>query len=697
MAVVPGSGAIITPVFNDQYGIDSVIIEDTGSGYDPEQPPYLRIGNCGIPVRDAVLNPVIIDGKIVSVKVLDSGEGYDPLRIKFTPIVPEGEEVPDPADAKVFLTSSGSVEYVQVTQPGDKHFYDVEAEILGGGGIGAVLKAVPKTITGIALLNAGRNYETEPFLSVDGGGGAGASGIANVDRKGVLSTNVSITNPGQFYQSPPFVLFIGGGGIGAKGKAVINQGSVVSIIVTEQGKGYTSPPDVVFARQATLKRKARNRQSYNSALFDITGLTRDIGRSDSSIYVGSTTKYPNTGYFLLEKEIIRYIGKDANRFTGCSRGLNFRYDQRVILDTSQNDPDTGLSAFEFNIGDRITRVESNSSSKIAIVYNWDPLTRELFVVFQVDDLAFIDGGSPGDRGPTQFDGGAADASGTSRLPHIIIDFEGGVIYQLTDPLAILFNKKFQDIEEFDGNGDGFPDIDNTGTTFEDQISLNGGNPESLYGIEEVIGGINTTLFETGDQIRDSSAISRTATIIDASALKEGVEHYAKIEIKMDVRSQDNYNGVNFIVGETVTGNNSGVKAIVFSWDAVNKILVVKNPIPYDTGDGFFNEFSYDSTVVDVIILERGNAYTTSPSIQFSSGVITATGTSTLTGDQLTSITVTNGGYGYTSSPSITIIGDGQNAIAQAVLGGEKLIGETSGASWRIRHIDYLTRVRNDKF
>jgi hypothetical protein len=62
MALVPGSGAIITPVFNSNLGVDSVVVNDGGLGYDPEQPPNLSILNCGIPLRDAVLKPVISNG-----------------------------------------------------------------------------------------------------------------------------------------------------------------------------------------------------------------------------------------------------------------------------------------------------------------------------------------------------------------------------------------------------------------------------------------------------------------------------------------------------------------------------------------------------------------------------------------------------------------------------------------------------------
>lgn len=701
MAVVPGFGAIIKPVFNDTFGVDSIIIEDGGSGYDPEQPPYLSVGNCGVPLRDAILDPVIMNGRIVAVKVLDPGEGYDPLRIQFNSL--NSEESIDPADAKIYLREDGSIDYIQVTKNGDGYFYDVDAEVLGGGGSGSgsVINAVSKTVTGLSILNSGRAYETPPFLSITGGNGNGASGASLIDSKGILSSVVTISNPGQFYIEEPYVLFVGGGGSGAKGKAVVNQGSLIDIIVTNPGSGYTSAPDIVFTRTVKLKKVSRNRQSYNLKLYNLTGLTKNLNRSDTSIYVSSTTSYAGSGVILLDKELIRYTSKDANRFTGCTRGINFRYDQRVVLDGIQNDPDTGFSTYDFNIGDRIIKTQESSTSKIALVYDWRPETKELFVVFKVDELAFIDGGAPGDRSPVVFNGGIVNSSNTFQLPHIIIDSEGGIIYRLTEPLSVLLDKAFEDIEENDGNGNGYPDLINTGTTFANQINLDGGNAATLYGIEETVGGTNTTLFLPGDQIKDSSLPFKTATITDASLLDEGVEHSSIIEIQMDLSNPNYYNSVPFTVGETITGVESLIEATVVSWNSNKHTLVVKDPVPYDTGDpeiGFIYEFSNNSTVVDIRIMDPGQGYTSSaPVITVADSIVTCTATSSIVSDQVTSITVDVGGYGYLEPPAVSFSGGtGSGVVGQAILGGEQITG-SNGASWRIKSLNYLTVIRNDLF
>ena len=75
-----------------------------------------------------------------------------------------------------------------------------------------------------------------------------------------------------------------------------------------------------------------------------------------------------------------------------TRGVNFNYDQRVILDSGQDV--NGVSTYQFNVGDRVIRRVENAGNKVAKVYDWNPSTKELLVTFEVDELAFIDGGIP---------------------------------------------------------------------------------------------------------------------------------------------------------------------------------------------------------------------------------------------------------------------------------------------------------------
>ena len=609
------------------------------------------------------------------------------------------------------LNPAGSIAYIKMTKKGDSFFGSAKAVILGGEGSGAAGLPVTQTVTGLSLLNQGRSYATPPNLIFEGGGGQGAEGAASINTLGRVSS-ISVVDPGEFYQEPPFVLISGGGGIGAKAEAVIDQGEVTAINVTEPGSGYTSPPNIIFTKLVNLKRKTRARQAFNSSDIYLTGLTRDLGNSDTTLYVSSTDAFPGSGQVIINKETITYTAKSRGRFTGLTRGVNFKYDQRVILDTGQDDSN-GISTYEFNVGDRVIRRVENANNKVAKVYDWDPATRELLVTFEVDELAFIDAGIPSTEDAiVQFDAGVANSSGAGVLPHTTTASVGDSITTLTYPIGTIADTKFVDVAENSGAGDGIPDLINTGTTFDNQISLDGGIYNSLYGIEETVGGQNTTLFQVGDNIKDAAIPTKFATIIAAGGLSDGVEHVAQVELTLD---QSNGNGQNFSVNEVVTGSVSGVRGTVVSWTPSTGVLVLKDIVPFNTNNvalgvnGFLNEFSANSTVVDFVIMNNGTNYTGVPTITVeNTGDIQATGTVVMTsaGDQVESITITNGGYGipqtidgtYALHPTITFTnaaGDttGAGAVAQAVLGGENAVGN-AGASYRIKSIAYTTQIRS---
>ena len=619
---------------------------------------------------------------------------------------------PSLATGDVVLNPNGSVSYVKMTVKGDNYFGPAKAKILGGQGSGAVGSPIVQTVTGLSLLNQGRSYATPPTLIFEGGGGQGAQGAAEIDTLGKL-TRVDIVDPGEFYQEAPFILITGGGGIGAKAEATIAQGAITGINITDPGEGYTSPPNIIFTKLVNLKRKTRARQAFNSSAIYLTGLVKDVTANDTNIYVDSTDAYPGSGQIIINRETITYTSKTAGRFTGLTRGVNFNYDQRVILDANQNDGVTGLSLYKFNVGDRVIRRVENANNKVAKVYDWDPSTRELLVTFEVDELAFIDGGRAATEDAiVQFDAGVAASSGPGVLPHTVIDSVGSTITALTDPITTLQDKDFEDDDENAGAGDGIPDLINTNTDFANQISLDGGIFSSLYGIEETQGGTNTTLFQVGDSIKDGDIPFKYATVTSAGGLADGVSHPAVLNITLDISAGTT---TNYQTNEVVTGAISGVQATVVTWNNQTGVLQVKDIVPFNTSNvnigigGLLYEFSQNSSVIDFIIANPGVNYTGVPTIAIeNTGDIQATGTVVMTpaGDQVASITINNGGYGipqtvdgtYNLHPTVTFTnasGDttGANAAAQAVLGGENLVGN-GGATYRIKSIEYLTTVRS---
>ena len=563
---VPGSGASIIPIFNSIFGVRDVYVVSGGEGYDPADPPRLRIENCGTPIRDAVLRAVIEgdEGVITAVEVLDPGEGYDPLRLEIQDDGGDGH-----ARGNIFLKEDGGLDFIQMTVPGDGYF-DSSAEIKGGGGSGSELIPVTGLITGLAIEEQGRNYTEEDVnIIISGGGGQGGTGVAAVNQFGEVSS-ITITNEGEFFETPPLIQLIKGGGSGASAEAFINLGKITNIDLVRGGGGYTTPPEVIFTRDTNLIREARNRQSLNSTVYNLTGLTSNVSSSTGTLFVQTTDPYPGSGKILIGREIIRYTGKtaisngdDYDAFTGCDRGLNFRFDQKVILDNLQDDPNTGLTAYNFQVTDKVRRVIESSNNRVAIVYDWDPTERALYLTFEVDELAFIDGGRSNEKSKiVAFVAGVAGSSGTGIEPHVLLESEGDDIVTFTDPLGAILNRKFEDDDELDGVGDGIIDLVNTGTEFENQVNLDGGIAESKYGIEETLGGQNTTLFQAGNQIYDGSATPLVATIQAAGALGDGDTHTSTATIILEYINSAVFTATEQVLGATsaMTAHSTGIVA-----------------------------------------------------------------------------------------------------------------------------------------
>ena len=554
---VPGSGAQIVPMFNSVFGVREVYVTASGSGYDANDPPRLRIGNCGTPIREAVLRPVIagVAGEIIAVEVLDPGEGYDPLRLKI-----EDENSNGHATGNVYLKDDGGIDFIQMTGFGDGYF-DATAVIEGGGGSGAELVPITGLLTGLSIQEQGRNYTEEDVnIIISGGGGQGATGVASVNQFGEVSS-ISLTNAGEFFETPPLIQIIGGGGSGASAEAFIDLGVITNIDLISGGGGYQGTPSVIFTRDTDLIRTARNRQSLNSVLYNLSGILTNIDSNDTTVHIETTNPYPGSGKFLVGREVIRYTGKTPTSFTGCDRGVNFRFDQKVILDSLQDDANTGITQYQFSVTDKVRRVVESSNNRVAIVYDWDPIQRALYLTFEVDELAFIDGGRSGEKSQIiAFVGGTSGSSGTGVAPHVLLESEGDNIVTFTGPpLGAILNRKFEDDDELNGVGDGIIDLVNTGTEYENQINLDGGIASSKYGIEETLGGQNTTLFQVGDQIYDGNATPLTATIQAAGELGDGDTHTSTATIVITYNTTTLFN-----IPEVVEGLTSGLTATTTS-------------------------------------------------------------------------------------------------------------------------------------
>lgn len=101
-------------------------------------------------------------------------------------------------------------------------------------------------VVGGNVTTAGAGYTTAPTVTASQGGAKITAIIG-----GAVNTTVTVTNAGTNYTYPPIIRFdapnVSGGtgfGVQATGHATLTGSTLGSIVVDDQGAGYTSPPNV---------------------------------------------------------------------------------------------------------------------------------------------------------------------------------------------------------------------------------------------------------------------------------------------------------------------------------------------------------------------------------------------------------------------------------------------------------------------
>ena len=121
-------------------------------------------------------------------------------------------------------------------------------------------------------------------MTISGGGGSGASAIAQLltFTKGALY--VQVTNGGSGYSSAPTVT-IAGDGTGAEATATVSGGAVTAINITAAGTGY-SYVTITFSGGAGSNAAA-------TAMVSPKGATTDASPSSSSTKIRGTSATPS--------------------------------------------------------------------------------------------------------------------------------------------------------------------------------------------------------------------------------------------------------------------------------------------------------------------------------------------------------------------------------------------------------------------
>jgi len=263
-----------------------------GSGY--VSVPVVTIAapiNGGIrATATAVLGTGTQAGQIINYLITNPGTGYSSIPVitvaapsPSTPVegsnltLWSGVSTPTfgvPAVAGVPTILNGQVLAIPVTTIGEGYSVTPVVNIVGGGGFGAtaianVIPSIPLVditspfttataiaftdgkgvITNIFLTDRGSGYLIAPTVTIAGGEGIGATATSTISPVTVIAINPS--NTGSGYTSVPTVNIIGGGGTGATAIAILGTGAtadqVVGYTITNPGTGYTSDPTVIIS------------------------------------------------------------------------------------------------------------------------------------------------------------------------------------------------------------------------------------------------------------------------------------------------------------------------------------------------------------------------------------------------------------------------------------------------------------------
>jgi hypothetical protein len=324
-------------------GPTGAVLTSGGSGYT-SVPSYTVFGGSGSGV---VLTPVIANGSVVALNVVNPGSGYLPgesVQVAFS-----GGGSDSSAILEATL-SSGGIGYITLVKGGTGYTNGTfSLGFSGGGGSGAAGTFVVAggVVTSITLTAGGSGYTTTPTISfAASSGGSGAAAIAAIASGTIGSINV--ISGGNGFTGTPVITITGGGGSGATATAVMSGGSIASVTVTNGGRDYNTVPGVLVQNAVNHAAAA----TLTLTPFGISGITIETYQQRIWIaFPNQTGKQNNGGTFYVSTagSITDFATSDGGDiFTNTDRFLRQQY---TFLRQTSN--------FLYAVGDSSTSVISN--------------------------------------------------------------------------------------------------------------------------------------------------------------------------------------------------------------------------------------------------------------------------------------------------------------------------------------------------
>ena len=229
------SGTALNLVSTGSVG--TINVTNGGNGYTSAPTITIQEPNSAI-----AGTPTVVNGLVTRIPVLAGGAGYNASTPPTVTITGNGTG----ATARANLTN-GVVTSVTITNPGIN--YTLPPTITFQAHTAAALGTplyVNGVITSIPVTSGGDGYLVAPTVTIIGGGGSGATAVANIANGAV--TSITITAGGNGYTSAPTVT-LSPLPVGATaGAATLSPtGQITTIPVANGGTGYTTAPLVVIS------------------------------------------------------------------------------------------------------------------------------------------------------------------------------------------------------------------------------------------------------------------------------------------------------------------------------------------------------------------------------------------------------------------------------------------------------------------
>lgn len=246
----PGSGAKLTAVISSG-SIESVTVDLPGIG-------YVVNSNITTTTGGASLIPVVYDGSLQAIKIVNRGSGYSGIPTLTVNGSGHRKYNTGPDTAQISpLMLNGRIDGVIITDPGTGYTqgYSTTLSIAGDGADADLLPVIDAgEIIDVYIANPGYGYSTAVITATSSPAATESATLTAVMSNFDMTTNQSIveqsaingaihrivaTSPGFGYVEGSATVAISGDGTGATCIPIIDTGQIVGYQMTNVGVGYT--------------------------------------------------------------------------------------------------------------------------------------------------------------------------------------------------------------------------------------------------------------------------------------------------------------------------------------------------------------------------------------------------------------------------------------------------------------------------